>query len=296
MRKTVLCLIFLLLLALRISPAVTAQNVFTRVYVNGVLVNVFPVILKGIVYLPLYAMAQPLDASIKYDYKLNILTVNDMVISSYTQPDGQVLVPVEALCKTIGCTLEWDGQTRAIRITTPSGTKPYPAPTSQPTPTINPYISHAVPLPSPTPFLFPTPTPFFFPTETPAPTLLDPNTEIFVPVTARNAVFSVTVTNIETVNIIKEYYKPKDGYKFVTVYLSQKNVSDEMQIYSGHFSLKDRENNTYDYAEQLSNFWMIILKPGGINFGYLVFEIPQMARPERLDLNVFNQTSISLKI
>ena len=42
----------------------------------------------------------------------------------------------------------------------------------------------------------------------------------------------------------------------------------------GDFSLLDQNNRAYDYIEGLSNFWLVILRPYGINFGYLVFEVP----------------------
>ncbi|MFH0801016.1 MAG: stalk domain-containing protein [bacterium] len=281
MKKTALCLVFLMVMALRGSLSVTAQGEFTRVYVNGVIVDVFPVVREGIVYLPPYVMAKSLGASIRYDYNLKILAINDIIIPFYTPPDGRTLVPVEELCQAIGCTVEWDGRTRAIRISTfPPEVKPSPKPTE------NPYDKQSVPLP--------TSTPSFFPSETPMPTPFNPGSDIFMPVTVSNGIFSVTVSDMKTVNAIKDYYKPKTGYKFVTVYLSQQNVSNEVQIYSGRFSMIDKKNATYDYAEQLSNFWLIILRPGGINFGYLVFEVPQDARPVRLLLQAKAPLNINL--
>jgi len=67
--------------------------------------------------------------------------------------------------------------------------------------------------------------------------------------------------------------------------LSQQNISDEVQIYSGKFSLVDNTRTAYDYLEGLSNFWLIVLRPGGINFGYLVFEIPASSKPMQLVLH-----------
>lgn len=418
MKKTAICLIFLLIMALVGSPAATAQSGFTPVYVNGVRINVFPVIKDGVVFLPPYTMAQSMGASIKYDYSLNILKINDIMVMAtpYTPPDGQVLVPAEALCQTIGGSLEWDGQTRAIRITTPrpgaSAFQPQSPPFAVQPPAIsglnptspslteppgspsqfssksapNPYQAQTAPsFPQPstgTPSLTYSPPDLFNPNSSsssatipynpsssygqapagnpqtsspqdtmnynptvpqtsfpsgsiyqqpvstyksptsappqipssvqqlpqatiynpPGATPLSPSnvpafsTDIFRPVTANNAVFSVTVTNIETMNTIKDYYKPRPGYKFITVYLSQQNVSNEVQIYTGRFSMLDQSNTTYDYAEQLSNFWLIILKPGGINFGYLVFEVPQDARPARLLLHALNQAPLSLNL
>ena len=118
----------------------------------------------------------------------------------------------------------------------------------------------------------------------------------FIPKSEANDIFRVTVTNIEFVNAIKDYYKPKPGYRFVVVYLSQQNISDEVQIYTGRFSLLDQNNNSYDYIEGLSNFWLIILRPGGINFGYLVFEIPSDAKPMYLVLHGLNRSPLSVAL
>ncbi len=118
----------------------------------------------------------------------------------------------------------------------------------------------------------------------------------FIPKSEANDIFRVTVTNVEFVNAIKDYYKPKPGYRFVVVYLSQQNISDEVQIYTGRFSLLDQNNNSYDYIEGLSNFWLIILRPGGINFGYLVFEIPSDAKPMYLVLHGLNRSPLSVAL
>jgi hypothetical protein len=118
----------------------------------------------------------------------------------------------------------------------------------------------------------------------------------FIPKTSRNSVFSVTVTNMEEMDVIKGYYKPKPNNKFVIVYLSQSNTSDEVQIYTGKFALLDGANSAYDYIEGLSNFWLVILKPGGTNFGYLVFEMPKNARPMNLMLHALNQKPLSISL
>lgn len=119
---------------------------------------------------------------------------------------------------------------------------------------------------------------------------------VYVPKSVQNNVFAVTVTNIETVNSIKDFYHPRPGYRFVIVYLSQQNVSNEVQIYTGRFSLLDQSNHSFDYVEGLSNFWLVILRPYGINFGYLVFEMPVDAHPTRLALHALNQSPLTLNL
>jgi hypothetical protein len=116
----------------------------------------------------------------------------------------------------------------------------------------------------------------------------------FVPRSESNGVFRVSVTNVEVVDSIKDYYKPKPGYKFVIVYLSQQNISEEVQIYTGRFSVLDQDSRSYDYIEGLSNYWLVILRPGGINFGYLVFEVPSDAKPMSTVLHGLNQSPLTV--
>lgn len=120
--------------------------------------------------------------------------------------------------------------------------------------------------------------------------------EVYVPRSAQNAVFQVTVTNLENVTVIKDFYRPRTGYKFVVVYLSQQNISEQVQIYTGRFSLLDQKNTSYDYIEGLSNFWLVILRPFGINFGYLVYEVPVDAKPMNLVLHALNQAPLTLNL
>ena len=122
------------------------------------------------------------------------------------------------------------------------------------------------------------------------------STSPFIPRSEKNNIFRVTITNMEYVDSIKDYYKPKPGYRFVVVYLSQQNISDAVQIYTGRFSLLDQNNSSYDYIEGLSNFWLVILRPGGINFGYLVFEIPADAKPMSAVLHALNQQPLTVKL
>lgn len=119
---------------------------------------------------------------------------------------------------------------------------------------------------------------------------------VYVPRSAQNSVFQVTVTNLEHVTVIKDFYRPRTGYKFVVVYLSQQNISEQVQIYTGRFSLLDQKNTSYDYIEGLSNFWLVILRPFGINFGYLVFEVPVDSKPMSVVLHALNQAPLTLNL
>jgi hypothetical protein len=116
----------------------------------------------------------------------------------------------------------------------------------------------------------------------------------YVPRSESNDVFRVTVTNVELVNSIKDYYKAKPGYRFMIVYLSQQNISEEVQVYTGRFSVLDSEKRSYDYIEGLSNFWLVILRPGGINFGYLVFEVPNDVKAAEIVLHGLNKAPLAV--
>jgi len=123
-----------------------------------------------------------------------------------------------------------------------------------------------------------------------------PSAGTFSPRRGSNEIFSVTITNMEEVNTIKNYYKPRAGGKYLVVYLTQQNISNQTQIYTGKFSLIDESNKVYEYMEGLSNFWLVILKPGGVNFGYLVFEIPDGITPARLVLHALNHEPLAVKL
>jgi hypothetical protein len=112
--------------------------------------------------------------------------------------------------------------------------------------------------------------------------------------TGSNGVFSVTVTKMNYITEIKSFYRPRQGFKFVMVYLSQKNISSATQVYTGTFSLVDHQNITYKHIESLSNFWVVILRPGGVNSGYLVFEVPIDARPSKIMLEGLEQSNLSV--
>lgn len=109
--------------------------------------------------------------------------------------------------------------------------------------------------------------------------------EPFIPVSTENDIFKVSVTNLEESASVKGQRPSSPSNKFITVYLSQQNISNEVQIYTGKFALLDREDRVYEYSEGLSNFWLVVLRPSGANFGYIVFEVPRNARAKKLVLS-----------
>ena len=148
---------------------------------------------------------------------------------------------------------------------------------------------------------------FLDPTGIPVPPPISPDTpapeptsapvmESFVPRSEANLVFRLTVSNQEESLKIKDHYKPKPGYKFQIIYLSQQNISNELQVYSGKLSLVDNGNKSYEAIENLSNFWLVVLRPAGMITGYLVYEIPKDAKPARLVLHGLNMSPLSVNL
>ena len=120
--------------------------------------------------------------------------------------------------------------------------------------------------------------------------------EPFIPVVGENDVFKVAVTNVENKDQVKAQSVSNPSNKFVIVHLSQQNVSDEVQIYTGKFALMDNKQRIYEYSEGLSNFWLVVLRPGGSNFGYIVFEVPQESEPAKLILSTTSRPPLALNL
>lgn len=257
-----------------------AQTSTVKVYFNGAELPVQAIIKSGAAYLPAQTLAETLKIKLNWNPVTRQLKVNNAIVNA--PPifrDGALYVPVEALIQTLGGTLEWDGANRIIQIKTgnavisPGGSDTQPAFTPTPPDTINttlpPYNTNTNRIPEP---------------------------ETFVPRTSANSDYSVTVTNVNETRVIKEYYRPKPGYKFVIIHVSQQNISDKVQLYTGRFALEDHTKQTYEYIEGLSNFWLQILRPGGINFGSLVFELPANTVPVKLILHTYATSPLSLNL
>jgi hypothetical protein len=120
--------------------------------------------------------------------------------------------------------------------------------------------------------------------------------EPFIPVIGENDVFKVAVTNVENKDQVKAQSVSNPLNKFVIVHLSQQNVSDEVQIYTGKFALMDNKQRIYEYSEGVSNFWLVVLRPGGSNFGYIVFEIPKDSEPAKLILSTTSRPPLALNL
>ncbi|MCD4783804.1 MAG: DUF4352 domain-containing protein [Candidatus Eremiobacteraeota bacterium] len=359
--KQALLILLIYVVSLIISPCLFAQGL-TKIYVNGVKLNVYPHIKDGVAYLPANSLAGALGITISWNAKTRICKVNNKVIA--TSPlieNGILLLPVESISSGAGASVEWDGTAKVIRVSSLAGVSSVAAKKDQSSlprvtpikkqasPTVKPTyqprltapkpsvsyqpsaksgksksnsgsISHKPPgsysgqpsksaypntnrkssvhiRPSNAPPTMPSNLslpPMYTTGKVSSPQATYSSTSPFIPKSETNGVFRVTVTNMEYVDSIKDYYKPKPGYRFVIVYLSQQNISDEVQIYTGRFSLLDQNNHSYDYMEGLSNFWLVILRPGGINFGYLVFEVPGDTKPMKMVLHGLNKAPLSV--
>ena len=106
----------------------------------------------------------------------------------------------------------------------------------------------------------------------------------------------MTVTEVKETDTVKSFYHPSQGHKFVVVFVSQQNISNKIQIYTGRFYLVDDQGNRYDYIEGLSNYWLQVLIPNGINFGSLVFEIPKDRYPAKLVLETYGNPPLVVNL
>lgn len=118
----------------------------------------------------------------------------------------------------------------------------------------------------------------------------------FIPRSAFNEEYKVTVSDLKESKVYKGMYNAQSGYKFVIISVSQQNLSNKVQLYTGKFVLFDNKNIRYEYIEGLSSYVLQILMPMGINFGTLVFEIPETSIPSKLMLETYGSTPIIINL
>jgi hypothetical protein len=120
--------------------------------------------------------------------------------------------------------------------------------------------------------------------------------DIYTPRVARNAAFQVTVTNLEVIDSIRGHHQPRNGHRFIVVYVSQKNVTMQPVLNPGVFFVQDQEGNDFEPLMEFSNFMGVVLKPYGINFGYFVYELPTQSVPIRLVLVTTAQSPVMVNL
>jgi hypothetical protein len=119
---------------------------------------------------------------------------------------------------------------------------------------------------------------------------------VFIPRSASNEEFKVTVSDLKESKLVKGLYTPKEGFKFIILTVSQQNLSNKVQLYTGKFVLYDDKGYKYEYIEGLSSYILQVLLPSGMNFGTLVFEIPENNIPSKLVLETYGSTPITLSL
>lgn len=256
---------------LMLSQAHTASFKYISITVDGRTLQEKALFKDSYVYVPLEAIAAATGTTSEWNPQKKRAVLNGKPLKGKAYKIGTVLyVPAVSAAQNLNATIRVDHRKGVVTFATKGiAIRPTATPTENPTPirTVTPTVTATT------------------------------NTNMpFIPVKAENDVFKITVTNLESVNAIKGHYTPQAGKKFLVVYLSQQNVSNEVQIYTGKLALVDNGGNAYEYMEALSNFWLLVLRPGGINFGYLVFEIPSNAVPMQVILTTTTRPPLTLNL
>ncbi|MBM3461808.1 MAG: DUF4352 domain-containing protein [Armatimonadetes bacterium] len=249
------------------------RQLAARIYLGDKLVGYRALVVNRVAYIPVEAVHNPLGGKVGWDPLTHAVSVNGRPLGATPHYSGGVIyVPASAVARVLGLKASWHARSRAVVFTHPSRVAPRPSPTPP-----------VVVRPSPTPSASATPSPGAWRVP-------------FTPVAGGDGVFQIHVTDLVELNQVRGYYTPGSGNKFVQVNLSQQNTSNELQIYTGKFTLEDEQNRTYDSVENLSNFWLVILRPGGINFGYLIYVVGQDAQPRSITLHTQNRAPLTVPL
>lgn len=244
--------IFLLVLAIICTgipqAVIAADRDSVPIYIGSKRFPINGKIINNVMYLPAVALSNTLGVRLKIGWstKYHTVTLNGIAMTANLYySKDNLLFPARATEYLLKVKVSWDSSKKAIVISR-GGKQAYePSPPPEP----------------------------------------KKHFKIFIPQTEKNEIFSVTVSDVTFETSIKDYYNPNKGNIFIVIYLSQTNISPELQVYTGKFSLIDNVNRSYDPIEGLSNFWLQVLKPYGTNFGYLVFEVPENADPVNFTLH-----------
>lgn len=320
LKITILILgLFSFLTILPISKAEAAEKLIVNKYDTGSKI----ILSNGTAYIPLEVVAENIGTYVAWFPSSRIVVFNGVQISQYLRKNGIIYASAKEIANTCGGTIKYDKYTRDLHFSTSNimsynkgnsvGTSDV-IPSSNDLSTIYPSSSAKA---KPQDIIRPTrakgtmaeglklPTTASY-SGVPAPEskLSSYLTNVpamqtkgnFAQKNGKNSVFSVTVTDMEEISVIKNRYNASAGNKYFVIYVSQQNISPDVQIYTGKFTLSDENSHIYDYMEGLSNYWLSILKPGGVNYGYLVFEVPQNSRASKLILNALNQPPLAIDL
>lgn len=244
-----------------------------RVNVNGSFLTEEGLVRDGVAYVPLHKVLGTMGVTYKWDPAKRRLIVNNRVVTGKViRYKGVVYASSLSIANNARVKVSYTPAEGVVYLGAPKTAVASVPRTSQPPPQ-----------PS-------------APARTTIPAVSSTISEPFVPVLGENDVFKITVTNLENVASIKGQNVADAANKFVVVYLSQQNVSNEVQIYTGKFAMLDTNRRVYEYSEGLSNFWLMVLRPGGANFGYIVFEVPKDAQPMQLVLTTTTRPPLALDL
>ena len=313
--------IFSFLTMFSISKAEAAEKLFVNKYDTGSKI----IISNGTSYIPLEVIAEKIGTYVAWFPSSRIVVFNGVQISQYLRKNGIIYASSKEVANTCGGTIKYDKYTRDLHFSTSNnisynnigsgnvGTSTtysssnelstvYPSSSAKakPNDTIRPVgakgtLAEGLKLPSSASYSgIPAPESKLSSYLTNVPAMQTKG--YFAQKNGKNSVFSVTVTDMEEISVIKNRYNASAGNKYFVIYVSQQNISPDVQIYTGKFTLSDENSHIYDYMEGLSNYWLSILKPGGVNYGYLVFEVPQSSRASKLILNALNQPPLAIDL
>lgn len=257
-----------------------------KTYIDNTKIDTISIVKMVTAYLPVTVLKSKLKANIEYKEGSDSAKVNNtpVKVTSFTK-DGESYISVKPIITFLGGYVEYDKAAKAVCIFTKpyAATKPIQVDRSN-TIKIKPVQeTETIVVKKPGTTLEEKPKP----QETQAQAKpADDKTKPFMPRGASNGIFTLTVTNAETASTVKGNLRAHDGFKFFVVHFTLKNVSTQLQTYLGKFTLIDDGNNSYQWVSGLSNYWIVYMRPGGINYSYFVFELPVFAMPKTLFLDL----------
>ena len=318
-RKIAVLIFGILMTILSFSKVEAAEKLYINRYDTGSKI----ILSNGTAYVPLEVVAERLGTYVAWFPSARVVVFNGVPISKFVRKNGMIYASAKEVANTCGATIKYNKHTRDLFFSASNNityntiassntksaknrndlTTVYPsssADKADPTEIIRPTgakgtLMEGLKLPSTATFSgVPNPESKLSTYMTKVPAIQSKGN--FSQKSGKNSVFSVTVTDMEEISVIKNRYNAAAGNKYFVIYVSQQNISPEVQIYTGKFTLADENSNIYDYMEGLSNYWLSILKPGGVNYGYLVFEVPKSSRASKLILNALNQPPLSIDL
>lgn len=288
MKKNLLILIILITAGLLIStfavnPILLAADVIS-VYVNGAKIKAVPAIKEGKSFLPLNTLSSILKTRISYVPGSKVVKVyaKTLRIPSFKK-DNIMWLSVKPVVEACGGLVSWDRYNRKLIIITRESKYASKKPST----------IKITPL-SPTPVIKITPlepTPEAPATVEAVPTVPTP----FMPRSAYNDTVKIIVTDLKERSSVKNYIHPP-GFILLSVYISQENISNMTQLYTGSYTLIDENQNIYTPVGPASNFWPIPQIPGAINHGYLTFEVPREAKALQLIYQAPGQAPLAIAL